>query len=184
MSIELLLVRQAGVISRRQALALGMSGDAVDRRISGRRWRPLHPRVYLTEGQRLTAEARVRAAMLWAGDGAVLSGLAAAWWWGLVADAPPVISITVPRKRNPGSHRGVRIRRRALAPLDLDAARDVAAVARPLAVLEAAVELGDAGGVFLDRALQGHVPFPLVYSAYTRFVGAHGATRAHALIVA
>ena len=83
-----LLDAQAGVISRAQAMASGMSRDAVDHRVSTRRWQPVHPRVYLVAGRPLDAEARIRAAVLWAGPGAVLTGAAAAWWQGLPARPP------------------------------------------------------------------------------------------------
>lgn len=184
MSVNSILIRQAGVISRAQALAAGMSSDAVDRRISGRLWKQLHPRVYLAEGQRFTDEARIRAAVLWAGEGAVLSGVAAAWWWGLVDRAPLVIGITVPRRRNPSRRRHLRVRRRTLAPLDLDSHRGVPLTARPLTALEAAVEMGDPGSAFLDRVLQRHVAFPQVYAAYTRNLGAQGSAAAGRLVVA
>jgi hypothetical protein len=83
MALELLLARQAGVISREQALRAGLDVAAVDRMVRTRRWQPLHPRVYLVDGHRYDDEARVRAAVLWAGAGAVLCGSAAAWWHGM-----------------------------------------------------------------------------------------------------
>jgi hypothetical protein len=80
MRLDDLVARQAGVISRDQAVAAGLSRDAVDHRLRLRRWRPLHPRVYLVGGHRYDEEVKVRAAALWAGEGAALSGVAAAWW--------------------------------------------------------------------------------------------------------
>ena len=88
-----------------------MSRDAVDHRLRTRRWRPLHPRVYLVDGHRYDDEARVRAAVLWAGAGAVLCGAAAAWWHGMVDEAPATVGVTVPR----GGARA-RARRRRAAP--------------------------------------------------------------------
>ncbi|GEL18556.1 DUF559 domain-containing protein [Pseudonocardia asaccharolytica] len=185
MSLNSYLLRQAGVISRAQAVAAGLSRDAVDRRLATRRWRPLHPRVYLAEGHRLTDEGRARAAVLWAGPDAVLSGVAAAWWHGFAERAPLVVGVTVPRRRSPASRPGVSVRRRTLEPVDLVEHRGVALTARPLTVLEAAVEMGTAGGgAFLDHALQRFIRFPAVYDAYCRNLGAHGSATARLLLVA
>ncbi len=119
MSLDTILVRQAGVVSREQALAAGLSPDAVDHRLRLRRWRPLHPRVYLAAGHRLDDEARIRAALLWAGDDAVLSGVAAAWWFGMAEEAPATIGLTVGRDRRPRPRPGVSVRRRDLPAEDL-----------------------------------------------------------------
>jgi very-short-patch-repair endonuclease len=54
---------------------------------------------------------------------------------------------------------------------------------RALTALETAVAVPD-GSVFLDRALQKHVPFHDVYRAYCRALGARGAARMAALLVA
>jgi len=177
MSLATLLTRQAGVISREQALACGMSRDAVDHRLRTRRWRPLHPRVYLVDGHRYDDEARVRAAVLWAGAGAVLCGTAAAWWHGMVDEAPATVGVTVPRRRCPRP--GVDVRRRKLAPVDVLSRRGLLVTAPPLAILEAAVELGVSGGAeLLDRALQQWVGLPEVHRAYRRGLGTQGSTTA------
>ena len=76
-----LVCRQGGVLALRQAVARGMS--AAKRAREGA-WRRLHPAVYLLAGHRLTDEARVRAAWGWAGEGAVVSGPAAAYWHGML----------------------------------------------------------------------------------------------------
>ena len=51
-------------------------------------------------------------------------------------------------------------------------------------MLEAAVELGAAGGPLLDRALQRWVTFPEVHAAHCRNLGAHGSSTAGRLLVA
>jgi len=184
MSIDAVLAGQSGVISRDQAMAAGLSRDAVDHRLRRRLWRPLHPKVYLAAGYRLDDEARVRAALLWAGEGAVLSGVAAAWWHGMVEGAPPTVGVTVRRQRHPRPRRGVEVRRRRLTAEDLAVCRRVEVTARPLTVLEAAAELGTPGGLLLDRALQRWVRFPAVHEAYCRNLGAHGSASAGLLLVA
>ncbi|MCE3554177.1 endonuclease domain-containing protein [Pseudonocardia sp. RS11V-5] len=183
-ALAALLGRQAGVIGRAQARAVGLSTDAIDRRLAGRHWVPLHPRVYLDRAHRLTDEARVRAAVLWAGDDAVLSGLAAAWWHGVAPALAGEVAVTVPRRRSPRNRPGVIVRRRDLADDDRTSRHGVPVTALPLAVLESAVELGAAGGPFLDRALQSHVGFAEVARAHTRNPGAAGATAARAALAA
>lgn len=183
-TIDSLLVRQAGVVSRAQAVAAGMTTDAIDHRLRTRQWRPLHPRVYLVAGHRHDDEARIRAAACWAGEDAVLCGVAAAWWHGLMSDAPLTVGMTVGRHRNPRTRPGVSVRRRGLPTEDLGRHRGLAVTGRALTVLEAAVELGAGAGLLLDRALQRSVRFPDVYAAYCRSLGAHGSATAGRLLVA
>ncbi|MCW2719597.1 endonuclease domain-containing protein [Pseudonocardia sp.] len=184
MSLDTILARQAGVISREQALAAGLSTDAVDHRLRLRRWRPLHPRVYLAADHRFDDEVKVRAALLWAGEGAVLSGVAAAWWLGMADALPPTVGVTVGRGRRPRSRPGVAVRRRDLAVADRGVHRGLAVTNRPLTVLEASVELGGRGSLLLDRALQRHVGFPAVYEAYCRNLGSYGSASAGRMLVA
>lgn len=184
MTVDSLLARQAGVISRHQALAAGLTRDAVDHRVRVRRWRPLHPQVYLAAGHRLDDEVAVRGAVLWGGHGAVLSGTAAAWWQGLADRPPDITRITVPRRRNPRDRPGVVVRRRDLDTCEVTDHRGLPVTCRPLTVLDAAVELGDRGGRFLDRALQRQVRFPAVYQAYCRGLGTRGSATAGRLLTA
>ncbi|MDN5917992.1 MAG: hypothetical protein L0I76_23345 [Pseudonocardia sp.] len=177
------LLRQAGVITREQARAAGLSSDAVDRRLATRRWHPVHPRVYRDGEFPASDEARVRAAVAWAGEGAVLGALAAAWWQGLVADPPAVIAVTVPRRRCPRPRPGVGVRRRELDGADTRFVRGVRVTAPALTVLEAAVELGGGGPGFLDRALaRSPVPFDDLLAAHARNLGAHGSATAGRLL--
>jgi hypothetical protein len=162
-----LLDRQAGVVGRAQALAAGLAPREVDRLLARRLWHPVHPRVYRTADRPLTDEARVRAAALWGGDGAVVVGAAAVWWHGFQPDgsasdgsalygsgarAPRTVAIAVPR-RCPAPRPGVAARRRRLPPADVVTVRGLAVPVRPLALLDAAVEAGPAGAPLLRRAL-------------------------------
>jgi hypothetical protein len=67
-SFDHLVRRQAGVVTLRHAVACGLSAATVQRRARQKAWERLHPAVYLVGGRRLTDEARVRAAWVWAGD--------------------------------------------------------------------------------------------------------------------
>jgi hypothetical protein len=152
--LDPLLARQAGVISREQALRAGVGAPTVDRLVRTRRWRPLHPRVYLVPGYGSGDEVRAWAAVLWAGEGAVLSGAAAAWWHGLLVDAPRTLGVTAPARRP--ARPGVVVRCRRLDAVDRAEHRGLPVTAIGLTVLEAAAELGAAAGhLLLDRAMQG-----------------------------
>jgi hypothetical protein len=153
MALELLLARQAGVISREQAVRGGLSAATVDRLVRTRRWRPLHPRVYLVPGFGAGDEAQAWAAVLWAGKGAVLSGTAAAWWHGLLGAAPRTIGVSASARRP--ARTGVAVWPRRVGAADRAEHRGLPVTALGLTVLEAAAELGGvAGERLLHRALQ------------------------------
>lgn len=153
MALELLIARQAGVISREQALRGGLSAATVDRLVRTRRWRPLHPRVYLVPGFGAGHEAQAWAAVLWAGKGAVLSGAAAAWWHGLLGAAPRTIGVSASARRP--ARTGVAVWPRQVGAADRAEHRGLPVTALGLTVLEAAAELGGAAGErLLHRALQ------------------------------
>ena len=98
-----LAARQRGVVARRQLLALGISGGAIDHWIATGRLHRLHRGVYLV-GHPVPAPLAVeQGALLAGGDGAVLSHVTAAAMWGLL-DAGPVHVTT---RRHRGRPRGV-----------------------------------------------------------------------------
>ena len=82
---------QHGVVARWQLVALGLSGQAVDRRVRGSRLHLLHRGVYAVGHRVLTVEGRWMAAVL--AGGAVLSHVSAA---GMGASAAWAIHVTVP----------------------------------------------------------------------------------------
>jgi len=182
-SLDHVLRRQDGVLALRQAVACGVSAATVHRRARDGAWERLHPAVYLVGGHRLTDEVRVRAAWLWAGESAVVSGPAAAYWHGLLDRAPDVVEVTVPRPASPRCPPGVRVRRRDLAVVDLVGTRDIWLTAVPLTVLETAIVIPD-GSAFLDRALQRRVRFATLYRAFCRNMGRRGSSAAGRLLVA
>lgn len=184
MNVEGVLRRQAGVIARRQALALGVSGSAIADRVAAGVWRPLHPGVYLARSHRWAAEAMVWAAVLWAGVGATLSGPAAAWWHGLLVEPAGPIDVTVPRRRYLQPRPNIQVRRRDLPAEDRIQRRGVWVTSVALTVLEAATALGADGALLLDRALQRSVGFDEVYRAHCRNLGRHGSRGAGALLAA
>ncbi|BBF99897.1 MULTISPECIES: hypothetical protein [Pseudonocardia] len=173
--LDRLIAAQDGLVTRAQALAHGLSRDAVDRRLATRCWEPVHPRVYRDPARPGSERARIRAAVLWAGEGAVLTGAAAAWCWGLLATAPGHITVTVPRSRAPRPRDGIRVRRRDLAPADVSTHAGMAVAAPALAVLEAVLDPGIPGAALLERTLSGPGPdLAALTAAHARNLGAHG----------
>ncbi|HEY0811663.1 MAG TPA: hypothetical protein VGE11_00160 [Pseudonocardia sp.] len=185
MSLDDVLAQQAGVISRDQALGVGLSRNSIDHRVRVRRWRPLHPCVYLAAGHRLDDEVRIRAALLWASDGAILSGWAAAWWCELTAQPPAAVAVTVPRRRQLRVRPDVDVRRHDIPEPDRAVHRGLAVTAPALTVLEAAVEMGDSGSRFVDDVLRrGAVLFADVHAAHSRNAGAAGSAAVGRLLAA
>jgi very-short-patch-repair endonuclease len=75
--------RQHGVVTRAQLIGLGLSASAIDRRLRAGRLHALGQGVYTVGHRVLSREGRWFAAVLYAGDGAVLSHQSAASLWGI-----------------------------------------------------------------------------------------------------
>jgi very-short-patch-repair endonuclease len=178
-----LLLRQDGLITAAQAAEHGLPERTLRRRVQADGWERVAPRVFLAGGHELTDRARVRAAGLWAGGHAAISGPAAAWWHGMVPRAPAEIEVTVPRTLGMRAYPGIRVRRRDLHVADQMGTRGLWLTDTPLTALETAIAVRE-GSVFLDRALQKHVGFQRVYRAYCRNMGARGAARIAVLLSA
>lgn len=90
---------QGGVVSRQQALRTGMTPGAIVAKLKYGRWQPLHRGVYATFTGPLSREARLWAAVLYAGKGARLSHQTAAELHRLTGMPAPLIHLTVPASR-------------------------------------------------------------------------------------
>jgi len=90
---------QAGVIARKQAVKAAMSARAVDWKVRTGEWQRVHAGVYATFTGTLPRLAQLWAAVLYAGQGAMLSHESAAELQGLVAGPGEVIHVTVPAGR-------------------------------------------------------------------------------------
>ena len=183
MDLSELLARQAGVVTRAQALACGLSARTIARRRAAGAWIELLPGVYLVAGHRRSHEMWVRAAWLWAGTRATVHGPAAAFWHGMLDAAPSPVQVTVPRGVRRARRAEVRIRHKDLAAADRLALRGIEVTARGLTVLETAAALDD-GPAFLDRALQRYLRPEDLRAAYARGLGGYGMERAGRLLVA
>src|ERR1700761_6920027 len=89
----------------------GFTRWQIEHRLATGAWRRVHPGVYATFSGPLTRDARLWAALRWAGDGAMLSHETAAELHGLL-DPPRggggLVHITVPLRRRPAQHRPAR----------------------------------------------------------------------------
>ena len=89
MDIHELTVRRDGVFTTQEALECGLSTSTIKRRVAAGVWRVVAPRVYLVAGHARSARAaQARIAVLSVHRGAVLGGVAAAWWLGLHTEEP------------------------------------------------------------------------------------------------
>lgn len=105
-SLKPLAELQAGVVTREQAGAHGVSPRIVSRLIDEGHWRRLDRGVYLTAGLEPTFEARAWAGALLGGDDARVGWLAAARLHGLADEDPPLVTVLVPHGQRPAPRRG------------------------------------------------------------------------------
>lgn len=139
MELRSLTRQQHGVVTRTQALAAGLSPEAIRWRLTRGQWRRVHPGVYQVHNGALDWFGRASAALLRLGDGAALGLASAAFVLGLEDSAPPVLSIMVPHTTQRTRVPGTRVTRRR---------RLVTTVRRGLRVTTAAETVIDMAGGF------------------------------------
>jgi hypothetical protein len=100
---------QAGMVSRRQALRAGLARTTIDSKVKRGLWQQVHLGVYATFTGTVAWEARLWAAVLSAGPGALLSHETAAEVLRLTDHRFPVIQVTIPQSRRVRPSQGVRI---------------------------------------------------------------------------
>jgi hypothetical protein len=104
---------QHGLVTSSQLLEAGISAKEITRRLEKRALIRVHRGVYRVGHHAPSLAARYMAATLACGDGALLSGLAAAHLWGLVKGPPPAPEVTAPTQRRVKGVRTLRARRGA-----------------------------------------------------------------------
>jgi very-short-patch-repair endonuclease len=98
--VGLIAAEQHGVVARVQLLAAGVVGSAIDRALCAAKLYRVHRGVYAAVApELLTEDGHLVAALLAAGDGALLSHGTAAWRWRIIPAPPSVITLAVPRHR-------------------------------------------------------------------------------------
>ena len=150
-TIQRLAADNGAVLSLQQALAADIPKSAVDHELKVGRLVPVHPGVYRSAGAPFDRHVALRAALLAAGTGAVLSHRTAASLHGLLASDPSLIELTVGHDRRPRLqgvrlHRSLRLpdaHRRTIDGLAVTSVdrtlADLGAVIRP-ALVQSAVE--------------------------------------------
>jgi very-short-patch-repair endonuclease len=98
--VRVIAARQHGIVARPQLLAAGLDGSAIDRALRAGRLHRVHRGVYAAVApELLTEEGHLVAALLAAGEGALLSHGTAAWRWRIIPAPPSVIELAVPGAR-------------------------------------------------------------------------------------
>lgn len=140
-----------GVVTAAEAGEHGLSRGAIGRRVNSGEWVRASSGVYRLADHPVTARTRTRLATLQVSADAVLSGLAAAWWHGLVTTRPATTTVTASRSRHGSPVKGTLVVRRNLDESDVVVEKGLTVTAVPLSVLEGAIE----GKIdVLDRAVQ------------------------------
>jgi hypothetical protein len=99
-ALDEILDRQLNVIARHQALAAGMTGNALRHRLRrGGPWRSLLPGVYIAETGTPTLIQQEMAAMLYAGKGSVITGPAALRHHNIRGASAELIDVLMPTSR-------------------------------------------------------------------------------------
>ncbi|MGL5818222.1 MAG: hypothetical protein ACRCZD_02415 [Phycicoccus sp.] len=151
-----LLARQDRVATRAQLVALGVR-DEVVRWNAGRGWRVLLPCTYLLSGGDASTRQRHVAALLWAGDAAVLGGATAARWHGVTAADPRGrVHVVVPAPQRSRSSGFAEVRRTLLVDHHTLARGPVRVCSAARAAVDAAVAAGsaDTRSVIIIEAVQ------------------------------
>ncbi|HET9678011.1 MAG TPA: type IV toxin-antitoxin system AbiEi family antitoxin domain-containing protein [Solirubrobacterales bacterium] len=175
--------RQHGVVARRQLLALGMSDKAVEGRLQRGQLHELFRGVYVVGVRRISQKGRWMAAVLAAGDRAVLSHRSAARLWRLLPPAAEKVDIScvrgrVVRRKGIVSHEAVMqndewlVRDGIPVTSPFRTVFDLAAVA-PMRELERAFHEAEA------RELRDRVSLPMLLD---RYPGRRGTARVRALL--
>ena len=111
------LDRQRDVITREQALAVGLTRHALEHRLrSGGSWRSLLPGVYVAATGTPTIVQQEMAAILYAGRGSVITGLAALRQHRIRGPATEVIDVLIPASRRRKDGEFVRVHRTTRMP--------------------------------------------------------------------
>jgi very-short-patch-repair endonuclease len=115
--LDEVLRRQHLIISRKQAAACGMTDTALRHRVRpGGPWQTLVRGVYLAQSGAASVEQRHMAALLYAGPGSVITGLAALQQFGLRVPVPAVVDVLVPSGRRRDDTGFVRVMRTTRMP--------------------------------------------------------------------
>jgi hypothetical protein len=100
-AIALRANRRKGLVDRDELFDVGLSARQIDRRIANGALIPEYPRIYRVGHCAPNLETSYLAAVLACGEGALLSGRAAAYLYGLIKGQAPQPEVTTPTQRRP-----------------------------------------------------------------------------------
>jgi hypothetical protein len=116
-ALDRILEQQLGVITRRQSLAVGLTGHALDHRLRvGGPWQHLLPGVYLTATGSPRYLQKEMAALLYAGPEGVITGPAALSRHHIRAEPSDLVDVLVPLSRQRRDVSFVRLHRTGRIP--------------------------------------------------------------------
>jgi hypothetical protein len=129
--------RQHGVIARRQLIAAGAAGGAIDHRLRRGRLHVVYAGVYSVGHRLLGRQGRWMAAVLAVGPTAVLSHRAAGASWGVLRSKRLEVSVRRPRR----PVRGIEIHQSELAPDEVTTLHGIPVTTLPRTLLDLAAVL-------------------------------------------
>jgi very-short-patch-repair endonuclease len=116
-AVAAILNEQDEVISRKQALACGMSAEALRMRLRpGGPWQVVLPGIYLTQTGALRYQHRIAAAYLHSGPGLAVTGVGAAARHGIPCNPGEFVDVLVPHDCKRTDVRFVRLHRTTVVP--------------------------------------------------------------------
>lgn len=124
LSLVELLRFQDQLLRRDQAIVAGLCRTTIEGHLRQGRWQRIRPAVYLTEpagshaDPSLGVRQRIRAVWMWAGDDAVITGIAAAVWAGHLEALKLPIGVVIPANRRLSDQPGTQVVRGAVDRLD------------------------------------------------------------------
>jgi predicted transcriptional regulator of viral defense system len=169
--------RSHGVVIRADLLGAGISPKEVRQRLGTGALIRVHPGAYRVGHRAPSLEARYLAAVLACGEGAVLSGWAAAYLWGLLRGSPPDPDVTCPTERRVKgvvTHRCRRMEPRATTVLR---GIPITTIAKTLVDLAAVVNESELARACHEAAVRHHTTPAQVEAVLARRPGAPGAAK-------
>jgi hypothetical protein len=162
--------RTHGVVTRQELLAAGITAAEIDERVRRGYLIAVFRGVYRVGHAAPSREAQYLAAVKAGGDGALLSGRAAAHLLGLIRGAPPPPEVTSPTERRVKGVRTRRSRRAGTTWLGIP----VTAVAETIVDLAAALPQDDLARAFHAAGIRHHATPAQVEAALARRPKAKG----------
>lgn len=157
---------QWGAIAAWQLHQSGVSASAIKRWRAGGWLHPVFDGVYAFGHRSLPYEGRLTAAILSVGRDAALSHGTAAWWWGLIPEAPEPIEVSVPRRAR--SRPGIRVHRARELEWTRHRRFKVTTVARTLVDCSARHSVSDVRQVLAEAEYKGLLDLQAIHAVMGR----------------